>query len=143
MRQNKNPKKSVPVTEEPIQKFETGAIRGATVAGEGKNKFPPRYDLLNPIMLRRLAETFGEGAGKYGDANWLKGMDEKTLLNHCLAHIVMWMQGDRSEDHLAHAMWNLGAIMHFEETRPELLNLQTAVQEGGFYLTPEQRAVKK
>lgn len=125
-------------TEEMIQ-LETGAIRSSTVAG-AKGKHPERYDLLNPTMLRRLAETFGEGSAKYGDHNWWKGMDEKTMLNHGLAHIFAWMRGDKTEDHLAHAIWNFGNLMHFEETRPDLMNLQNAIRETGFYLSPEERA---
>lgn len=118
--------------------FESGAVRSPTVAGE-TGKHPARYDLLNPIVMRRMAETMGEGAIKYGDHNWWKGMSEKVLLNHGLAHIFAWMKGDRTEDHLSHAMWNLGALMQFEETRPELLDLQAAISESGFYLSPGER----
>ncbi len=133
----KTKKSPIKKTEEMIT-LETGAVRSATVAGES-GKHPARYDLLNPTMLRRLAETFGEGSSKYGDHNWWNGLDEKCLLNHALAHVFAWMRGDRSEDHIAHAIWNLGAIIHFEETRPELLNLQSAIKELGFYLSPEER----
>jgi hypothetical protein len=31
--------------------------------------------------------------------------------------------GDNTEDHLAHATWNLLATIHFEETRPELIDI--------------------
>jgi hypothetical protein len=80
-----------------------------------------RYDLISPIGMRRLAATYHEGAVKYGDGNWLKGMPSGDLLNHLLKHIEQWRRGDASEDHLAHAAWNLFALMHFEETRPELM----------------------
>lgn len=42
-------------------------------------------------------------------------------LNHAVRHLYLWLQGDTSEDHLAHAAWNIFAIMHFEEARPELI----------------------
>jgi len=38
--------------------------------------------------------------------------------------MYLWLQGDRTEDHLAHAAWNIFALMHFEETRPELIDTQ-------------------
>ena len=96
--------------------FASGAVRSSDAAGV-------RYDLISPVGLRRLAETYAEGARKYGDYNWLKGMPASDVLNHAMRHIELWRAGDAAEDHLAHAAWNLFALMHFEETRPELIDL--------------------
>lgn len=104
--------------------FESGAVRDANVAGAKNAKFPARFDLVSPIGLRRLAETYGEGALKYNDHNWRKGMPVSVMLNHAAAHVNAYLTGDASEDHLAHAAWNLFAIMHFEETRPDLFDLK-------------------
>lgn len=101
------------------KKFETGAIRGE----EKFNRFPPRFDLISHIGERRLAETYGEGAQKYDDNNWLKGIPISNLINHAMDHINNYRAGDVSEDHLAHAAWNLFAAMHMEETRPDLQDL--------------------
>lgn len=109
-KEGKDPKTNEP----PIHKFATGAIRGTGDL--------PRYDLVSPIGLRRLAEAHAEGTRKYGCDNWLKGIPCSNLFNHLLTHLEMWKKGDQSEDHLGHAAWNLFAIMHFEETRPELLD---------------------
>jgi hypothetical protein len=46
-----------------------------------------------------------------------------NLLNHALAHLNAYIAGDRSEDHMAHAAWNLFAVMEFEETRPDLVDV--------------------
>jgi hypothetical protein len=113
-----------------MKKNQHGATRQAGVAGSQKSKFPARYELISTIGLRRLAETHGEGSIKYGDNNWLNGMEDKDLLNHALAHINLYRAGDRTEDHLAHASWNLFACMHFEETRPELMTLQQDLPPG-------------
>jgi len=96
-----------------VTTFETGAVRSADRAKQ-------RYDLISPIGLRRLAETCHEGANKYDDFNWEKGMDIPDILNHAIAHVYGYLSGDRSEDHLAHAAWNLFAAMHSEELWPEL-----------------------
>lgn len=100
----------------------TGAVRGSEVAGQ-RGQFPARYDLISPVGLRRLAETYGEGALKYDDNNWLKGIPATNAICHAMAHIVEWLSGDTSEDHLAHAAWNLFTTMHFEERRPELIDV--------------------
>lgn len=101
------------IAEERIE-FETGAKRGTAP--------PVRYDLISPVFLRRLAETCHEGAEKYDPGNYLKGIPCSNLLNHAITHIEQWKAGDTSEDHLAHATWNLMAIMHFEEENPEMLD---------------------
>lgn len=93
--------------------FPTGAVRSSDRAKQ-------RYDLISPIGLRRLAETCHEGAEKYSDYNWEKGMPIAEMLNHAAAHIYAYLSGDRSEDHLAHAAWNLFGAMHSEELWPEL-----------------------
>ena len=82
-----------------------------------------RFDLITPIGLRRLAETYAEGARKYTDHNWEKGMPASQLLNHAMRHINLWLAGDASEDHLAHATWNILAVCHFEEAMPEMIDV--------------------
>jgi hypothetical protein len=94
-------------------KFETGAVR----SGEANTVM---YQLISPIGMRRLAETMKEGFDKYGAYNWERGMPIGDILNHALRHIFIYLSGDRSEDHLAHAAWNLFASMHMEETHPSL-----------------------
>lgn len=115
-----------PLTTKGRTTYKTGAQRGSSVAGESRDvsKLTPRYDLISPIALRRLAETHAEGADRYGQYNWRAGMPFTDTLNHCLAHINAYLTGDKSEDHLAHAAWNLFALMHFEETHPEMNDLK-------------------
>ena len=98
--------------------FPTGAQRSADADGE-------RYDLIAPIGLRRLAETYAEGAAKYGERNWERGMPASVLMNHAIRHLYLWIDGDTSEDHLSHAAWGLFALMTFEEVAPEFIDLPT------------------
>ena len=57
-------------------------------------------------------------------------MPASALLNHALRHINLWLDGEDTEDHLAHAAWNLMAAMHFEETRPELIDIPARHEVG-------------
>lgn len=113
-----------PVPDNRIQ-FEGGAVRCNGVAGDVPDCFPLRFDLIrtNDAAIRRLARTYGEGSLKYGDANWKNGIPESNLLNHMDAHIQQHLKGDMSEDHLAHAAWNLLTLMWMQENRPELMDL--------------------
>lgn len=106
--------------------FATGAVRGVDVSANC------RYDLITPIGLRALAETYGEGSIKYGDNNWKKGIPRSNLLKHAINHIeayrllhelgsaekyeeIFEKSGiDPDEPHLAHAVWNLMTIIHFD-----------------------------
>jgi hypothetical protein len=45
----------------------------------------------------------------------MKGMPIGHVLNHALAHIFNYLEGDRSEDHLGHAVANLMMACHFDE----------------------------
>lgn len=100
-------------TVDAVVTFDSGAVRSADCANV-------RYDLITPIGLRRVAEAYAEGSEKYGDYNWEKGMPIAEMLNHAVAHIYNYLAGDRSEDHLGHAAWNLMAACHSEEMWPEI-----------------------
>jgi len=104
------------------QAFESGAVRGTDTADV-------RYDLITPVGLRRIAETYAEGAVKYTPRNWEKGIPASNLLNHAMRHVELWRGGDRSEDHLAHATWNLMTIMHFEEVMPVMIDVPVRTEE--------------
>ena len=93
--------------------YDTGAVR----SGDCEQT---RYDLISPIGLERLAQTYAEGAKKFGDFNWENGMPVTDLLNHAIAHVYKFLRGDRSEDHLAHAAWNLLGAIHSIEMWPQL-----------------------
>jgi hypothetical protein len=71
-----------------LARFATGAVRGTDADGE-------RWDLITPIGLRRLAETCAEGAAKYGEHNWQKGIPASVMLNHAIRHIYLYLAGDR------------------------------------------------
>ena len=61
-----------------------------------------RADLLPPSALLRLAEVLKVGADKYGAGNW-RGIPVKDNINHAMTHLLRYLQGDESEDHVANA----------------------------------------
>lgn len=112
------------MSEENIKQFDSGAVRSTDADNT-------RYDLISPIGLRRLAETCAEGAKRYGDYNWLQGFPISDMMNHVLRHLNLYLAGDKTEDHLSHASWGLFAIQHFEETRPDLMDIPTRQPDVG------------
>lgn len=88
--------------------FETGCQRDTR---EGKG----RYDLLPPILVKRLAELLERGAAKYGERNWEKGMPTSRCFDSALRHLFQALEGEPTEDHLAAVVFNVAAVMHYRE----------------------------
>ena len=65
-----------------------------------------------------MAEAMARGLEKYPKDNWKKGLPIDDCLNHAIRHQYLWLEGDRSEDHLAHAACNLMMAIHFLENPP-------------------------
>lgn len=95
------------------KQYNTGAVR----SGDCEDY---RYDLISPIGLQSLAETYAEGVKKFGYCNWENGMPVCDLLNHAIAHIYKYLSGDRAENHLGHAAWNIIGAIHSEQLWPHL-----------------------
>lgn len=93
------------------QEFATGAKRDTQ---DGK----PRFSLITPFGLERVAWIYTEGAKKYGDNNWQKGIPFSRYLDSAERHLMMFKQGRLDEDHIAQAVWNLLAIMHHQAVGP-------------------------
>lgn len=88
--------------------FSTGSRRD-TRDGKG------RFDLLPPRAIARLARHFEAGSKKYGDRNWEKGQPLSRYMDSALRHAFRFTQGERDEDHLIAAAWNLVCLAETEE----------------------------
>lgn len=130
VRERGKPDTVTDITGTAAEKAETGAVRSSMYPPGAK--FPARYDLLfrNAAGLRRLAEAYGEGVAKYGPDNWMNGFPESVMVSHALEHFRLFMAGDTSEDHLAHAAWNVMTLIWIQENKPELLDLTKPQQKA-------------
>lgn len=102
-------------------KFESGAVRDM---GEGKG----REDLLPMCVLLRLGRHYEEGAKKYGDRNWEKGIPAHSFADSALRHMFKYMDGWKDEDHLIAAIWNLMGLAWTEEKKPELMDIPARLE---------------
>ena len=89
------------------QEYPTGSKRDNL---EGKSAF----GLLPWSVLDRWAQHLGKGAKKYGDNNWRKGQPLDRYFEAAIRHLYNWLEGDRTEDHLAAALFNVGGLMWTE-----------------------------
>ena len=88
--------------------FNTGSRRDVRT-GKG------RYDLLPYHATRREAELLERGATKYGDRNWELGQPFSRCFDSAMRHLMKAKAGMKDEDHLAAVVFNVKAIIEFEE----------------------------
>jgi hypothetical protein len=68
-------------------------------------------DLLPFRALIELAKVYEEGAKKYNDNNWRKGIPLSRYVDSGMRHLAKWMIGWRDEPHLAQAAWNIMCLI--------------------------------
>ena len=58
-------------------------------------------------MILEVAKHFEEGAKKYGEYNWQKGVPVYCYLDSAIRHYLKWCRGDRDENHDRAFVWNI------------------------------------
>lgn len=84
--------------------FKTGAVRDA-MTGKGLPSMIP------PCAIRAMAKRFEDGAGKYGNMNFAKGIPLSRFQDSIVRHLLAWSEGDTSEDHGGAVLWNMAVAM--------------------------------
>lgn len=84
-----------------------------------------RFDLIPVKPIMHLAKLYAKGADKYGVRNWEKGIEYGRLYSAAERHMKKYWGGEKydpidGQHHLVASIWNLMAIMEFEDTHPEM-----------------------
>lgn len=58
-------------------------------------------------MFLEVAKHFEEGAKKYGENNWQKGLPVHCYIDSAVRHYLKWLRGDKDEPHDRAFVWNL------------------------------------
>ena len=58
-------------------------------------------------MLLETSIHFEEGAKKYGENNWQKGLPVNCYLDSAIRHYLKWRRGDKDEPHDRAFCWNI------------------------------------
>ncbi len=58
-------------------------------------------------MFLEVAKHFEEGAKKYGENNWQKGIPVHCYIDSAIRHYLKWLRGDKDEPHDRAFVWNL------------------------------------
>lgn len=71
-------------------------------------------------MLLETAMHFEEGAKKYGEYNWQKGIPVRSYIDSSVRHLLKWMRGDTDERHDRAFVWNILCAVWTCLHKPEL-----------------------
>ena len=71
-------------------------------------------------MLLEVAKHFEEGAKKYGENNWQKGIPTKHYIDSAVRHYLKHLRGDQDEPHDRAFVWNIMCCMWTVVNKPEL-----------------------
>lgn len=64
------------------------------------------FDSLETMLLE-VSVHFEEGAKKYGENNWQKGLPVNCYLDSAIRHYLKWRRGDQDERHDRAFCWNI------------------------------------
>lgn len=102
--------------------FDTGAVRDMH---EGKG----RLNLLPCSAILELAKHCENGAIKYGERNVDKGIDQHSFIDSALRHLFKYLRGDKDENHLVAALWNIAWAVNQEVEKPEMQDIPSRLEQ--------------
>ena len=81
-------------------------------------------------MLLEVSKRFEEGAKKYGEYNWQKGIPLHCYIDSAVRHYLKWCRGDTDEPHDKAFVWNILCALWTLEHKPELDDIRHESKKG-------------
>jgi hypothetical protein len=113
---------------------------------DNKGKDELSYILDIPEALKALSHVFRQGAKKYSRGNWqLGGKPDAEYLDACMRHLTKHVKEGPFDPetgalHLAHAIWNLAALIELNiEPRVGVFNTTNTMDGTAPTLEVERR----
>lgn len=74
-----------------------------------------------PIMFLEVSKHFEEGAKKYGENNWQKGIPICSYIDSAIRHYLKFINGDQDEPHDRAFVWNILCAIWTHTNKPEFI----------------------
>lgn len=71
-------------------------------------------------MLLEVSVHFEEGAKKYGENNWQKGIPVQSYIDSAVRHYLKHLRGDKDENHKRAFVWNILCLIWTVKHKEEL-----------------------
>ena len=100
-------------------------------SGAKSTEEAPRYDLLEPACLKKMAARMAQGAASHGPKNYRKGKGDPAFrqdrVNHLVGHVLKYAAGETDEDHLSAILANANILSYLDdpETGTDVLDSST------------------
>lgn len=78
-----------------------------------------------PNMLLEVSKHYEDGALKYGEHNWEKGIPTHCYLDSGVRHYLKYLRGDDDEPHNRAFVWNMLGLAWTMENKPELDDIKS------------------
>ena len=88
------------------------------------NEFISAYD-----ALLYVAKQYEDGAKKYSERNWEKGIPVHCYVDSGVRHYLKFKRGDDDEPHDRAFLWNMYGLIWTHIHKPELIDLPFAEKE--------------
>ena len=103
-------------------------VREESKVNDAAKKFDDgklRFELVPTAIQFECAKVYTDGAKKYGDRNWEKGLAVSRAFGSVMRHVMKFWSGqdidpDHGTHHLAHAIVELQMIHETLRVHPEL-----------------------
>ena len=76
-----------------------------------------------PTMFLEVSKHYEDGANKYAERNWEKGMPLHCYIDSGVRHYLKYLRGDRDEPHDRAFIWNMLGALWTHKHKPELIDL--------------------
>ena len=72
-----------------------------------------------PTALLEVSIHYEEGAEKYGEHNWEKGIPAHSFIDSAVRHLIKYGRGDDDERHDRAFLWNILGLLWTLDNRPD------------------------
>lgn len=76
-----------------------------------------------PTMIREVAKQYEDGAAKYGEHNWQKGIPLHCYIDSAVRHFLKFIDGLEDEPHDRAFVWNILSAIWTHKNRPNMVDL--------------------
>lgn len=92
-------------------------------------KFAEMEAVNEYTLFLEVSKHYEEGAKKYSDRNWEKGIPLHCFIDSAVRHYLKYKRGDDDEPHNRAFVWNILGTMWTYHHHPELIDLPFAHKE--------------
>ena len=85
------------------------------------------YGGCKETMWLELSKHYEEGAKKYAEDNWKKGIPYHCYVDSAVRHYLKWRRGDTDEHHNRAFVWNIVGLAWTDKHKPEMDDLNPRI----------------